>query len=279
MKRQKSFKEKNGKLYLVATPIGNLEDMTFRAVNILQVVDLIYAEDTRVSMKLLKHYDISTHMLSYHEHNKVEKSEEIIGLINDGKSVALISDAGYPIVSDPGYLVVQKAIDEDIDIIAIPGASALLHGLVVSGLRPHPFMFYGFLDAKKSKRTKELWALKSHSETMIFYESPHRIEKTLQDMLEVFGNRNVVIARELTKRYEEIIRGRLEDVVDVGPLKGEIVLLVEGAIEVALETDLSMVEEVNMLIKNNFTVKDAIKQVAKNRNVPKNEVYQKYHID
>jgi len=279
MKRQQSFKEENGKLYLVATPIGNLEDMTFRAVKTLQHVDLIYAEDTRVSMKLLKHYDITTHMFSYHEHNKVEKSEEIVASIKEGISIALISDAGYPIVSDPGYLVVQRAIEEDIDVVSIPGASALLHGLVVSGLRPHPFMFYGFLDAKKSKRTKELLALNSHSETMIFYESPHRIEKTLQDMLEVFGNRSVVIARELTKRYEEIIRGKLEDVVHVGPLKGEIVLLVEGAKEQELQTGLTMVEEVNMLIKNNFTVKDAIKQVAKNRNVPKNEVYQKYHID
>jgi len=279
MKRQQSFNQLNGKLYLVATPIGNLSDMTFRAIETLKKVDFIYAEDTRVSMKLLHHFEISTHMYSYHEHNKEEKSVEIVELIKDGKSIALISDAGYPIVSDPGYLVVQKAIDEEIDVVAIPGASALLHGLVVSGLNPHPFTFYGFLDAKKSKRTKQLLTFVSQSETMIFYESPHRVEKTLADMLEVFGNRKAVIARELTKKYEEIIRGELKDLVLVGPLKGEIVLIVEGAKEEDLVTNLSMIDEVNMLIKNNFTVKDAIKQVAKNRGVQKNEVYQKYHKD
>ena len=279
MKKQQSFRNENSKLYLVATPIGNLSDMTYRAVETLKQVDYMYAEDTRVSMKLLSHFDISTHMYSYHEHNKEEKSNEIVESIKRGQNIALISDAGYPIVSDPGYMVVQKAIAEDIDVISIPGASALLHGLVVSGLNPHPFTFYGFLDAKKSKRVKQLMALKSQSETMIFYESPHRIEKTLIDMFEVFGNRKAVIARELTKKYEEVIRGELKELINVGPLKGEIVLLVEGAQEENFETNLTMIEEVNMLIKNNFTVKDAIKQVAKNRGVPKNDVYQKYHKD
>lgn len=279
MKRQKSFHEENGKLYLVATPIGNLDDMTYRAVQILNDVDLICAEDTRVSVKLLKHFDIGTHMESYHEHNKVEKSVDIIEKIKEGKSIAIISDAGYPIVSDPGFLVVQKAIEEEIDVVSIPGASALLHGLVVSGLDPHPFLFYGFLDAKKSKRTKQLMTVMSQSETLVFYESPHRVEKTLKDMYEVFGNRKAVIARELTKKFEEVIRGNLDELIDVGPLKGEIVLIVEGVKEQEMFTNMTMIEEVNMLIKNKFTVKDAIKQVAKNRGVPKNDVYQKYHKD
>ena len=279
MRRQKSFQEDTGKLYLVATPIGHLDDMTFRAIDTLNKVDMIYAEDTRVSKKLLQHFSISTHMLSYHEHNKEEKSDEIIALIQTGKSVALISDAGYPIISDPGYLVVKKAIEASIAVVSIPGASALLHALVVSGLPPHPFLFVGFLDAKKTKRQKQLQTLMSNKETMIFYESPYRVEKTLQDVFEVFGHRQVVIARELTKKYEEIIRGDVKELMDIGPLKGEIVLVVEGAKEEDLTTELTIVEEVNMLMKNNFTLKDAIKQVAKNRGLPKSDVYQKYHID
>lgn len=279
MIRQKSFHEENAKLYLVATPIGNLEDMTYRGVKTLKEVDLIYAEDTRISMRLLKHYAISTHMLSYHEHNKEEKAVEIVGKIKEGKSVALISDAGYPIVSDPGYVLVKQAIEAGIDVVAIPGASAFLHGLVVSGLSPHPFTFYGFLDAKKSKRVKQLTKVKMQEETMIFYESPHRIFKTLQDVYDVLGDRQVVLARELTKKFEEIIRGNVSELLTMDPLKGEIVLIIEGAKEEEISTELSLVEEVNMLIKNGFTVKDAIKQVAKNRNLPKSQVYQSYHID
>ena len=279
MNRQKSFHQENSKLYLVATPIGNLEDMTYRSIRVLKEVDLIYAEDTRNSAKLLKHFEISTHMFSYHEHNKEVKSDEIIAHLRDGKSVALISDAGYPVVSDPGYVIVKKAIEQDFDVIAVPGASAFLQALVVSGLRPHPFMFFGFLDAKKSKRIKQLRTLIMQEETMIFYESPHRLFKTLQDMLDVFGDRKVVVARELTKKFEEIIRGNLREVLTMDPVKGEIVLLVEGAKEQDLQTDMTVIEEVNMLIKNGFSVKDAIKQVAKNRNLKKSDVYQEYHID
>jgi len=279
MNRQKSFHQDKAKLYLVATPIGNLEDMTYRSIRVLNEVDLIYAEDTRNSAKLLKHFEISTHMFSYHEHNKEVKSDEIIAHLSDGKSVALISDAGYPVVSDPGYVIVKKAIEQDFDVIAIPGASAFLQALVVSGLRPHPFMFFGFLDAKRSKRVKQLTTLMMQEETMIFYESPHRLFKTLQDMLDVFGDRKVVVARELTKKFEEIIRGNLREVLRMEPVKGEIVLLVEGAKEQDLQTNLTVIEEVNMLIKNGFSVKDAIKQVAKNRNLKKSDVYQEYHID
>lgn len=279
MNRQKSFHQEDAKLYLVATPIGNLEDMTYRSIRVLKEVDIIYAEDTRNSAKLLKHFEIATHMYSYHEHNKEEKAEEILEHLSLGKSVALISDAGYPVVSDPGYLVVQRAISEHYAVVAIPGASAFLQALVVSGLRPHPFTFHGFLDAKKSKRIKQLTALMMQEETLIFYESPHRLFKTLQDMLDVFGDRKVVVARELTKKFEEIIRGTLREVLEMDPVKGEIVLLVEGAKEQDLQTDLTIVEEVNMLIKNGFSVKDAIKQVAKNRNLKKSDVYQEYHID
>ena len=235
MERQKSFHNDAKTLYLVATPIGNLEDMTFRAVRILQSVDVIYCEDKRVSSKLLHHYEISKPLNSYHDFNKEIKSEELLTNLKDHKDIALISDAGYPLISDPGYYVIREAIKEGFNVVSIPGANAALSALVVSGIAPHPFMFYGFLDNKESKRKKELEALKEHTETLVFYESPHRINKTIKNIHEIMGERGLVVARELTKKFEEIIRGTTSSLLELGDIKGEIVVVVEGLKECYLE--------------------------------------------
>ncbi|MBN2604313.1 MAG: 16S rRNA (cytidine(1402)-2'-O)-methyltransferase [Bacilli bacterium] len=277
MKRQKSFQNDLPTLYLVATPIGNLEDMTFRAVNILKSVDIIYAEDTRVSHKLLSHYDISKPLKTYHDFNKEVKSNEILQHLREHQNVALISDAGYPLISDPGYFLIREVIEEDFNVVSIPGANALLTGLVVSGLPPQPFTFYGFLDNKEGKRKKQLMELKDKTETLIFYESPHRVTKTIQNIHQVFGLRDVVIARELTKKFEEVIRGTSESLKDLEELKGEMVLMVAGNKNSIEELDMSILEEVKMNIENGLSSKDAIKEVARRRNLTKNDVYQEYH--
>lgn len=274
--RQKSFQNNQNTLYLVATPIGNLEDITFRAVNTLKSVDYIFCEDTRVSSKLLNHYEIKKPLNSYHEHNKEFKSEVLLNLLKEGNNIALISDAGYPLISDPGYYVIREVIKEGFNVVNIPGANAAISALVVSGIAPQPFTFYGFLDNKESKRRKELEKLKEHTETMIFYESPHRIQKTIKSMHEVLGERDLVVARELTKKFEEIIRGTTSSLIDLETIKGEIVVIVEGYKESYIESDLSILEEVDLYINEGMQKKDAIKLVAKNRKLPKNDVYQEY---
>lgn len=277
MQRQKSFQNNNQTLYLVATPIGNLDDMSFRAVKILKSVDIIYAEDTRVSGKLLKHFEISCSLRTYHDFNKEVKTNEIIKELNNGLNIAIISDAGYPLISDPGYFLIREAIKEDINVVSIPGANALLTALVVSGIPPQPFYFYGFLDNKEGKRKRELEKLINHKETLIFYESPHRIQKTVRNMYEVFGERDLVIARELTKKYEEIIRGTTKSLMEISELKGEIVLIIHGKTVEVVKSDLTILEEVNKLIESGLSSKNAIKQVSRNRNIPKNDVYMEYH--
>lgn len=276
MKRQKSFHNEFPTLYLVATPIGNLEDMTFRAVNTLQNVDFIYAEDTRVSGKLLKHFEITTKLYTYHDFNKEMKSDEILKKMRNGNNIALISDAGYPLISDPGYYLIREVLKEAFNVVNIPGASAVLSALVVSGLVPHPFTFIGFLNSKESKRNTELTLLKEHKETMVFYESPNRINKTMKSLKQVFGLRDVVIARELTKKFEEIIRGTTETMQDVPDIKGECVIVVAGKTVEEIST-LTILEEVAQYIESGFSSKDAIKQVAKNRGLTKNDVYMEYH--
>ncbi len=277
MQRQKSFQNNNATLYLVATPIGNLDDMSFRAVKILNSVDLIYAEDTRVSGKLLKHFEIKCQLRTYHDFNKEGKTNEIIKELSSGLNIAIISDAGYPLISDPGFFLIREAIKEDYNIVSIPGANALLSALVVSGIPPHPFFFYGFLDHKEGKRKKELDSLINYKETIIFYESPHRIQKTVKNMYEVFGERELVIARELTKKYEEIIRGTTKSLMEITDLKGEMVLILHGKIETVVESNLTVLEDVNNLIESGLSSKEAIKKVAKKRNIPKNDVYMEYH--
>ena len=272
--RIKSFDNKNV-LYLVATPIGNLADITLRALEILKSVDIIYAEDTRNSLVLLKHYNITTHLESYHNYNEEEKTDLIINQLNDGMNIAIISDAGLPVISDPGFKIVKKARELGYPVSTIPGASAGISALISSGLAPLPYTFYGFLDSKESKRKAELNELKYLKHTIIFYEAPHRIFETLNDMLEVLGDRNVVLARELTKKFEEYIIGNISDILKEDTIKGEIVLMVEGYKE-EKEENVSLTEKIDELINLGYKPNDAIKEVAKMYNTDKKELYKEY---
>ena len=272
--RIKSFDNKNV-LYLVATPIGNLADITLRALEILKSVDIIYAEDTRNSLVLLKHYNITTHLESYHNYNEEEKTDLIINQLKDGMNVAIISDAGLPVISDPGFKIVKKARELGYPVSTIPGASAGISALISSGLAPLPYTFYGFLDSKESKRKAELNDLKYLKHTIIFYEAPHRIFETLNDMLEILGDRNVVLARELTKKFEEYIIGNISDILKEDSIKGEIVLMVEGYKE-EKEENVSYNEKIDELINLGYKPNDAIKEVAKMYNTDKKELYKEY---
>lgn len=286
---QKSFVsgKEEGQLYLVATPIGNLDDMTMRAIHTLREVDIIAAEDTRQTRKLLTHFQIETRLISYHEHNKASSGPEIIRLLMEGKSVALVSDAGLPAISDPGEDLVRAAVEEGITIIPIPGANAGLSALIVSGLPTDRFVFRGFLPRDKKERREELERLRPYLETLIFYESPHRISKTLHEMLEIFGDRKIALGRELTKRYEEFIRGGMEEVLrfleEQEEIRGEFTLIVEGSTEVEeAEIDswwrgLDIVTHVNVHIEKGANKKEALKLTAEERGLPKREVYNEYH--
>ncbi len=273
--RTRSFKKDKGILYLVATPIGNLKDITYRAIEILKSVDIIYAEDTRNSIVLLNHYDIKIRLETYHEFNQETKTETVINNLKDGLNVAIISDAGLPVISDPGFKIVQEARAQGIACSTIPGASAGISALVASGIAPMPYTFYGFLDSKKTKRIKELDDLKYINHTLIFYEAPHRIYESLADMLDVFGDRHVVLARELTKTFEEYISGNISEVLKEENIKGEIVLIVEGYKEsnVALDDPYLKIDE---LISLGYKPIDAIKEVAKIYNLDRKELYKNY---
>lgn len=272
--RIRSFDKEKAILYLVATPIGNLEDMTFRAVRILKEVDKIYAEDTRNSGVLLKHYNINSKLESYHEFNQDLKSEQILNELRSGMKLAIISDAGLPVISDPGYKIVKSVIAEGIAVSTIPGASAGISALIASGIAPMPYTFYGFLDSKKSKRVKELEDIKFVNNTIIFYEAPHRVEETLDDMISVLGNRNACLARELTKSFEEYVRGTLEEIKQELPLKGEMVLIVEGYKEnKEIDNPFVRIEE---LISLGYKPNDAIKEVAKEANINRSDLYKDY---
>lgn len=280
MNRQKSFENGHPCLYLVATPIGNLEEITYRAIRILKEVDYIGAEDTRNTVKLLNYYNIKTKLISHHEHNIIHSVPKIINLLLEGNNIALVSDAGYPAISDPGFELVKEAIANEINVIPISGANACLDALVVSGIVPQPFIFYGFLDHQDKKKKKELENLKKYQETLVLYESPHRIAKTLKLMLEIFGDREIALCREITKKHEEIIRGKISEVLNIiDELKGEMVIIVSGNINV-IEEDVfeqTIVEHVNEYVAKGMSVKDSIKEVAKLRKIKKNEVYAAYH--
>lgn len=280
MIRQKSFENNKATLYLVATPIGNLSEMTLRAIEILKNVQYVAAEDTRNTIKLLNHFEISTKLISHHEHNITSSIPKIIQLLKDGNDIALVSDAGYPAISDPGYELVQAVIKEELNVVPISGANACLDALVVSGIAPQPFLFYGFLDHQDKKKKKELEHLKNKEETIVFYEAPHRIKKTLSLMLDVFGDRQIALCREITKKHEEINRGFISEILEVvDDMKGEMVIVVEGAKEIIEEViyEQSIEEHVNEYITKGMSTKDAIKEVAKLRNLSKNQVYQEYH--
>lgn len=273
-----------GKLYLVGTPIGNLDDMTFRAIQTLKDVDWIAAEDTRHTRKLLEYFQIGTPMTSYHEHNEAEKSVHLIEKILEGASIAIVTDAGMPGISDPGYRFVEKAWDAGVEIVPIPGPTASITALVASGMATDRFIFEGFLPRKSSQRRTHLQELIAEPRTLIFYEAPHRLLETLEDIIAVMGpQRMVTVVRELTKKHEEKIRGIAEDLLahfKVQEPKGEIVLIVAGSDltgagqeEMGWET-MSVVEHLTALMQAGLTKKQAIKQVAQERGLPKSEVYQ-----
>ena len=273
---QRSYLDETPALYLVPTPIGNLKDITYRSVEILQTVARIYAEDTRHSSGLLRHYGIDTPLRSLHEHNESARIEEIDNMLAEGVEVALITDAGTPLISDPGGRLVDTLVARGRKVVALPGPTAFLPAIVASGLPPHPFLFFGFLPSKAGERRQRLRALSTLTYTLVFYEAPHRLHASLEAMKESFGERRVVIARELSKKYEEITRLRLSEVHDLPKLKGELVLLVEGASQdVSLEL-VDAVDHVQLLLEDGFSEKDAIKQAASARGVKKNEVYMAY---
>lgn len=275
--RTRSFKDENGGiLYLVATPIGNLSDITLRAIEILKSVDKIYAEDTRTSGVLLQHYDIKTKVESYHNFNQEEKTESVIDEIRGGMNIALISDAGLPVISDPGYKIVYRARQEGLRVSTIPGASAGISALIASGIAPMPYTFYGFLDAKTTKRKEELKELKYLKSTLIFYEAPHRIHETLSDMEEVLGNRYCCLARELTKTFEEFITGSISE-VNKEDYKGEMVVIVSGY----KEEDTTLGDpnqKIDEMISLGYKPNDAIKEVAKMFNLDRKELYKNYTL-
>lgn len=277
MKRQMSFKENNAKIYLVATPIGNLKDITYRAIETLKMVDLIYCEDTRTSSKLLNHYDIKKPLKSVHLFNEADIASEIINTVKNGQNVAIISDAGLPIISDPGSIVVKAAKEVGIDVVTIPGPTASLTALVASGLPSKKFYFVGFLNHKKTKKKEELKALINFQETIILYEAPHKLKDTLEVIDELFGDRRIVIARELTKLHEEYLTGTAKEMLnEIETIKGEIVILIEGATEETTYVDLndlSIEEHYNHYINQGVNSKDALGLVAKDRSISKKEVY------
>ncbi len=269
----------SGSLYIVATPIGNLEDITLRALRILGEVSLIAAEDTRHTQKLLTHFSIARPLTSYHDHNKEQKAEVLVARLKEGGDVALVSDAGTPGISDPGYYIINRAIEEGIRVVPIPGATAALSALSVSGLPTDSFVFEGFLPPKKGKRTSKLKALSDEPRTIILYEAPHRILETLGDMRDVLGDRRIVLAREITKIHEEVLRGKINDIIDSlsnRSVKGEITLVVEGKTGDDPELSvLSLSDHVAKLVREEgITKKDAMEMVAKLRGVPKKRVYE-----
>ena len=283
MQIQRSFKDQRetGTLFLVPTPIGNRDDMSYRMIQTLKEVDLIAAEDTRNTGLLLKHFEIRTPQISFHEHNAMEKIPDLLAHLESGKNVAQVSDAGLPSISDPGHDLVKAAIEREIPVVAVPGPSAGITGLIASGLAPQPHIFYGFLPRKEGQQKAFFQEKLAYPETQIFYESPHRVRATLQNMLAVYGNRPVVLVRELTKIYEEYTRGTIEELVaylEENPLKGECLLIVEGASE--QEPDLEevdLIQEIDLLVQSGVKKNQAIKQVAKQFGLQKSDLYARYH--
>lgn len=283
MQIQRSFKDQRetGTLFLVPTPIGNREDMSYRMIQTLKEVDLIAAEDTRNTGLLLKHFEIRTPQISFHEHNAMEKIPDLLAHLESGKNVAQVSDAGLPSISDPGHDLVKAAIEREIPVVAVPGPSAGITGLIASGLAPQPHIFYGFLPRKEGQQKAFFQEKRDYPETQIFYESPHRVRATLQNMLAVYGDRPVVLVRELTKIYEEYTRGTIAELVaylEENPLKGECLLIVEGASEQEANLEeVDLIQEIDLLVQSGMKKNQAIKQVAKQFGLQKSDLYARYH--
>ena len=271
-----------GKLYIVATPIGNLDDITLRAINTLKQVDIIIAEDTRHSLKLLNHLEITKPLISYHRHNEEEKTDMILNKIEEGNNIALISDAGTPVISDPGEFIVKEALERNIDVVPIPGACAIITALMAAGVNARSFTFYGFLSLNKKIRNKELEQIRSNRNTIILYEAPHKIINTLKDLENYVGDRKIVLARELTKIHEEFIRGTIEEIQEkITTPKGEYVIIIDENSDIDTNEEnelnkLTLEEHFEYYKKIGLDKKDIIKKIAKDRNVPKNEIYQHF---
>ena len=272
--------QKKGNLYIIATPIGNLEDITLRAIRILKEVDLIAAEDTRHTLKLLNHLEISKPLISYHRHNEEIRTEELIKELKTGKNIGLVSDAGTPGICDPGEEIIKKCIEESIKVVPIPGACAMINALITSGISTKEFIFLGFLPLNKKSRKEKLEEIKNANKTIILYEAPHKLKSTLNDLNLILEDRSVVLARELTKIHEEYIRGTVKELMEkTDNLKGEMILIIEknnkdNEEELNSLNNLTLEEHYNFYEKRGLNKKEIIKKIAKDRNVSKNEIYQ-----
>ena len=257
---QKSYEDGEA-VYLIPTPIGNLDDITLRAIKVLEEVDVIFCEDTRVTALLLNHLNIKKKLISSHKFNEDTNEKKLLKYLEEGKKIGIVSDRGTPIISDPGYILAKIAMNHGYRVIGLPGPTAFVPALIMSGLNPQPFYFYGFLHNKDSKRKEEMTKLKNFAHTMIFYEAPHRIKKTLQQMQEILGDRNICIAREISKKFETIYRGKFSDILKLeDEMKGEIVLLVEGNASEQTYQNLTIIEHVNLYIKEGLTTMESIKK-------------------
>ena len=277
---QKSYSGKNS-LYLIPTPIGNMEDITERTIKTLELVDVLFCEDTRITGELLSKLGIKKKLVSSNDHNEDDTKELAIKYLEDGLNLGIVTDRGTPIISDPGYKIVEECIRKGYNTIPLPGANALIPALIASGIQPSPFMFYGFLNSKLQKREKELELLKNYPMTIIFYEAPHRIISTLESILKVFGDRRISISRELTKLHEEIYRGSISDVINElnsQEIRGEFVLVVEGNYSENDYSNLTIEEHINLYLEDGLDLKEAMKKVAKDRNTTKSEIYKQYHL-
>lgn len=275
---QKSYDD-SASLYLIPTPIGNLDDITVRALKTLESVDFVLCEDTRETGKLLSKYNIKKKLVSCHEFNEEKVRNFVVEELRKGLNIGLVTDQGTPIISDPGYIVAKEVINCGFNVISLPGATAFVPALTMAGIEPSPFLFYGFLNAKEAKKKKELQSLKNFKYTMIFYEAPHRLKNTLELMIEVLGDRNITISREISKIHEEVLRDKISNLIEVSDsLKGEFVLVVEGNHEIIDYSHMSIIEHVSLYVEDGMNEKDAIKLVAKERNIAKSVVYKEYHI-
>lgn len=274
---QKSY-DGSPTLYLVPTPIGNMDDITIRAINTLKNVEAIFSEDTRVTGILLKYFDIKKKLISNYEYNESKNLDLAIKYLEEGKDIALVSDAGSPIISDPGFEMAKYVISKGYNVVALPGATAFVPALSTSSINPMPFLFYGFLNSKESKRKKELLELKDIKYTIIFYEASHRILETIDNIREIMGDRYISISREISKKYEQVYRGTCSEVLDMlQELKGEFVIVVQYQKSESVDNTLNIKNHVEKYISLGYKTMDAIKAVSKDRNIPKSEVYSEYH--
>lgn len=274
---QKSY-DNTPTVYLIPTPIGNMDDITLRSIETLKKVEVIFSEDTRVTGLLLNHLNIKKKLISSHNFNERKNDNKLLSYLKQGFDVGIVTDRGTPIISDPGYELVKIAIENNYNVVGLPGPTALIPALITSGINPQPFLFYGFLNNKHSKKQKELETISNIPYTIIFYESPHRILETLDDMLKILGDRKIAISREISKKYEEIYRGKISEIMEqLVDIKGEIVIIVEGEIKEKNFDDLSISDHIQEFINQGFDSKEAIKKVAKLRNISKSEIYKVYH--